>query len=295
MTRTGQIDAGQAGPDLDALAVDMRAAIGTTDLGLVFQPKFDLRTDHVVGFEALARWNHRVHGPLSPSGFIAFAERVGLIREVSAWVIHCAFSQLTAWQAAGYDVSVAVNMAPSTLALPWFIPDVREAIRTTGVQPDGVVFEVGERTLMADFERSVAVLTELHSLGPWMAVDDFGTGYSNLSVLRRLPVKELNIDRATVSGIALNEADRSIVRSVIDLAHRLGIVAVAEGVEHPAVLQVLRSIGCDQAQGYLLGTPVDATTATALLSGGGLSTVARRSRRPVGRRAVLPLAGTTSR
>jgi EAL domain-containing protein (putative c-di-GMP-specific phosphodiesterase class I) len=294
MTRTGQLDVGEAHSDLDALTADMRDAIGTPDLGLVFQPKFDLRTDHVVGFEALARWNHRTHGPLSPAGFIAFSERVGLIREVSAWVMHCALAQLAAWQRAGHDVSVAVNTAPSTLAMPWFIPDVRDAIRTTGVEPNAVVFEVGERTLMADFEQSVAVLTELRSLGPWTAVDDYGTGYSNLSFLRRLPVRELNIDRAIVSGIALNNADRSIVRSVIDLAHRLGIVAVAEGVEHPAVLQVLRSIGCDQAQGYLLGTPVDAATATALLSRGGLSTVARRSRRPAGRRAVVPLHIATS-
>ena len=295
MAKQQQPDRGPSAPDLDALADDLFAAIENDDLSLVYQPKFDLRTDRVVGFEALARWNHRSHGPLSPAGFIAFAERTGLIQSVSAWVMHRAFTQLRNWQARGHDVTIGVNVSPSLLDAPWFVADVRDALLATRAEPSAVIFEVGERSLMTDVERSVAVLADLRTAGPWIAVDDYGTGYSDLAFLRRLPVKELNIDRAIVSGLGVNDIDRSIVQSAVDLAHRLGVVAVAEGVENHAVLQVLRSMGCDHAQGYLLGTPMDAAAATDLLHDGGFSTLSRRDRRQVNLHAERPAATARQR
>lgn len=250
---------------IDEMATELSKALAKGDLHLHYQPKFDLRTERAVSFEALARWRHATMGAVSPAAFIALSEQAGLVRQVSRWAMFEAFSQLRQWQQMGIGVSVSVNLSPQSLTTPEFPDDVRWAVAATDVNPHGIVFEVTEQTIMADFEQAARMLGDLHRIGPWIAVDDYGTGYSNLSLLRRLPVKELNIDRSVVAGIVVNNVDRSIVQSTIDLAHRLGVVTVAEGVENGDVLNALRELGCDQAQGYFLGVPVPPEVATGLL------------------------------
>jgi diguanylate cyclase (GGDEF)-like protein len=252
-------------PEYLALAAELRDAIDTDALHLVFQPKFNIATQRLVGFEALARWQHPTQGPIGPASFISLSERTGLIRPISTWVMRAALVQLKQWQDAGHQVTLAVNISPPTLAHPSFVADLSELLNETGAHPAQLVIELTERTIMEDFERSLAVLDELRRFGVSIAIDDYGTGYSGLSYLRRLPISELKIDQSFVSGIATNELDRSIVASTIELAHRVGLRVVAEGVENRLVLDVLRAMGCDEAQGYFLGKPGTAIEATASL------------------------------
>jgi diguanylate cyclase (GGDEF)-like protein len=255
-------------PEYLALAAELREAIDSDALHLVFQPKFELATQRLVGFEALARWQHPTQGPIGPASFISLSERTGLIRPISTWVMRTALMQLKQWQDAGHHVNLAVNISPPTLAHPSFVSDLAELLDETGAHPAQLVIELTERTIMEDFDRSLAVLHELRAFGVSIAIDDYGTGYSGLSYLRRLPISELKVDQSFVSGIATNELDRSIVASTIDLAHRIGLRVVAEGVENKLVLDVLRAMKCDEAQGYFLGKPGTATEATAALNAG---------------------------
>jgi diguanylate cyclase (GGDEF)-like protein len=252
-------------PEYLALAAELRDAIETDALHLVFQPKFEIATQRLVGFEALARWQHPTQGPIGPASFIGLSERTGLIRPISAWVMRAALVQLKEWQHAGHKVTLAVNISPPTLAHPSFVTDLSELLEETGAHPAQLVIELTERTIMEDFDRSLSVLHELRDMGVSIAIDDYGTGYSGLSYLRRLPISELKVDQSFVSGIATNELDRSIVASTIDLAHRIGLRVVAEGVENKLVLDVLRTMRCDEAQGYFLGKPGTAIEATASL------------------------------
>jgi diguanylate cyclase (GGDEF)-like protein len=244
-------------PELDgnsvqrlALAGDLRAALEREEFILHYQPKVDLRTNAVAGAEVLLRWAHPVHGWLPPDEFIPLAEHTGLIVPLTNYVLDHALRQMGAWRAQGLDIGVAVNLSARTL-IERDLPDRIEAMcHRWDVSTNRLVLEITESMVVADPARALPVLARLHELGVEIAVDDFGTGFSSMDYLKRLPVREVKIDRSFVTTMATDARDAAIVRCTIDLARSLGLRVVAEGVETPDVRARLTSMGCDQAQGY---------------------------------------------
>jgi diguanylate cyclase (GGDEF)-like protein len=248
-----------------ALAGELRRAIEGNELVLHFQPKAELETGGIVGVEALVRWQHPDRGFIPPNDFIPIAERTGLIKPLSRYVIVTALRQCSAWRAAGIDLHVAVNLTiPDLLDLE--LPDLIETqLRESGVRPDQLELEITESTILADPFRVRQVLNRLNEMGLRLAIDDFGTGYSSLAYLRRLPVQAIKIDRSFVMDMCDNPNDATIVRSTIDLGRNLGLEVVAEGVETQEAWDALRAQGCTLAQGYFIGRPMPAEELAALL------------------------------
>jgi diguanylate cyclase (GGDEF)-like protein len=250
-----------------ALAGELRRAIENDELVVHYQPKAALESARIVGVEALVRWEHPERGLVPPNEFVPIAERTGLIKPLTRSVLTKALTQCAAWNAAGHDLHVAVNLTiPDLLDLE--LPDrIAELLAETGVGPDRLELEITESTLLADPFRVRSVLARLNEMGLRLAIDDFGTGYSSLAYLKRLPVQTLKIDRSFVSGMCEDPSDATIVRSTIDLGRSLGLEVVAEGVESLEVWSSLRALGCSLAQGYLIGRPVPADEIPRLLAG----------------------------
>jgi diguanylate cyclase (GGDEF)-like protein/PAS domain S-box-containing protein len=247
-----------ASPGRLELMTDLRPAIDQGQLLLHYQPKFDLRTGEVAGVEALVRWQHPGHGLLLPENFITLAEQTGLIRSLGIWVLENTLEQASIWREQGLEVPVAVNLSMRNLHDPQ-LPETIEALLQQHRVPSGMLqVEITESTLMVDPEYAMRVLTSLDGMGVRLSIDDFGIGYSSLAYLRRLPAEEIKIDRSFVSAMTELESDAVIVRSTIDLGHNLGLRVVAEGVETQAAWDLLASIGCDLAQGFLMGLPAPA-------------------------------------
>jgi EAL domain-containing protein (putative c-di-GMP-specific phosphodiesterase class I) len=225
-------------------------------LHLVYQPQVTCLTGRTTRVEALARWRHPTRGPVPPADFIPLAERTGLIGPLTTWVLGRALQQCVQWHAAGSEVGVAVNLSAQSLADPQLTETIERAVRTAGAECPWLDVEITEGAIMADVERSMRALHGLHDLGIRISVDDFGTGYSSLTYLRRLPVHAVKIDRSFVVEMASNKEDAIIVRSVVDLAHNLGMDVVAEGVEDQAAYAMLVSMGCEVVQGYHLSRPL---------------------------------------
>jgi diguanylate cyclase (GGDEF)-like protein len=237
---------------------ELRNAIDNDELVLHFQPKVALPSLRVIGVEALVRWRHPERGLLGPGDFLGIAERTGLITEVTRWVLEAAVRQCAQWRERGTDLPVAVNLAAANI-VDVALPDtVEQTLRRWGVPGELLVCEISEDTVMGDPRRATEVLERLRALGVRLSLDDFGTGHSSLSYLKRLPLDEVKIDRSFVTGMALDPSDAAIVRSTIDLAGHLGLDVVAEGVESEEVLDVLVSLDCDVAQGFLLSRPLPA-------------------------------------
>jgi diguanylate cyclase (GGDEF)-like protein len=250
----GEMEAGEA---LAAqLMGELDHAISASQVVVHFQPQVDLRTGRVVGVEALARWHHPQHGLLGPASFVPGTERTGLIRPLTLHVLDRSLAAATAWRAVGRELRVAVNLSVRNLLDPDLVDDVRRALERHGLPPHLLELEITETMVMLDPGRSVAALQELHALGVALAVDDYGTGYSSLAYLQRLPVDRLKIDRSFVAAVLHDTASAVIVRSTIELADRLGLAVVAEGVEDTATLAVLTEMGCAVGQGFGLGHPV---------------------------------------
>jgi diguanylate cyclase (GGDEF)-like protein len=241
-----------------ALAAELRRAIDEGVLDVFFQPKMSVGTGEVVGAEALVRWHHPRHGLLLPDEFIPLAESTGLIRPLTDLVLGAALQQAAAWRARGIDINIAVNISARNLLDADLPGKVTAALAHAGVQPAALTLEITEDSIMADPQRSLAVLGRIHAGGVRLAIDDFGTGYSSLSYLKQLPVDEVKIDKSFVIAMALDESDATIVRSTIDLGHNLGLRVVAEGVETVEAYDQLLQGGCDEAQGYLFSRPVPA-------------------------------------
>ncbi len=238
------------------MLADLREALATTSLEVHFQPKIDLRTREISGVEALARWTHPVHGAVSPADFIPLAEQSGLIYELTQQVLDQALAAVRHWSDLGLRIGVAVNLSPQSLIderLPRMIAASLERAR---VAPGHLTLEITESTMIGDARRTLRVLESLDQLGVRISVDDFGTGYSSLVNLRHLPISELKIDRSFVADMVLGRSDAVIVKSTIDLGHNLGLTVVAEGVETAEVQDLLRSLGCDLAQGFGLCRPL---------------------------------------
>jgi diguanylate cyclase (GGDEF)-like protein len=258
-------DRDQYTPRRLALAGELRQAIEQGDLGVHYQPKVDLVTGQTVGVEALVRWNHPVHGPVSPDEFIPVAEQTGVIRPLTTYVLEAALEQCRAWQAEGIRLGVAVNLSVRSLLDSELPAELNRLLRRTGVPPGMLTLEITESTMMADPARVIAVVNRLGTLGVKLSIDDFGTGYSSLSYLKRLPVQEVKVDKSFVMGMGSEESDATIVRSIIDLGANLGLRVVAEGVEDEPTWFRLCELGCNVAQGYFLSAPVPAAQLTRWL------------------------------
>ncbi len=241
-----------------ALLSEMRRAIEQKELLLHYQPIVDIGTGQVTGAEALARWQHPVHGLVPPGEFIPLAERTGLIRELTLYVLEAGLDQLSRWRRAGIDLTLSVNLSARNLLDRSLATTVARLLEAREVPPRRLQLELTENTIMRDPTRSLAVLSELRDLGVRLAVDDFGTGYSSLSYLKHLPVTELKIDRSFVMQMRTDESDERIVQSTIDLSRNLGLRVVAEGVEDGETLSRLGEIGCHDAQGFYLSRPLPA-------------------------------------
>jgi EAL domain-containing protein (putative c-di-GMP-specific phosphodiesterase class I) len=240
---------------------ELRRAIAQDRLFLHYQPKVSMATGDVCGVEALLRWPHPLHGFIAPDYFIPLAERTGLIGPLTEWVLHTALRQSQDWQRRGLHLGVAVNLSMQSLHDDRFPVLVETLLGQYAVAPHCLTSEITEGTVMADPECAISVITRLAQIGVRVAIDDFGTGYSSLGYLRQLPSQEIKIDKCFVLGLggAADVVDASIVRSVIALAHALGREVVAEGIESREAWDLLRSMGCDVAQGYFLSRPLPAT------------------------------------
>lgn len=237
---------------------ELRQAIEKNELQLHFQPKIDLQEHSVVGVEALARWKHPEHGFIPPNEFVIPAEKSGLIKPFTEWVLNAALRQCHAWQEEGLRINVAVNLSRRNLQDPE-IPDlIATLLSTHRLEPTCLSLEITESAIMEDPTNAVEILTRLSGMGIEISIDDFGTGYSSLASLTRLPVRSLKIDKSFILGMAENKNDAVIVHSTIGLAHHLGLNVVAEGVESAAILEKLSAFGCDEAQGYFISRPAPA-------------------------------------
>ena len=239
-----------------AIEVDLRHALRDRQFELHYQPQYELRNGALVGFEALLRWRRTPELLVQPDQFIGVAEETGLIVEIGAWVVMQAAKDLAGMLAAGQTaVPVAVNVSARQCVNRNIVEVVRDALRQTGIPPALLKLEITETTAMTDAAQVSELLEEISALGVRIAVDDFGTGYSSLAYLKRFPIDELKIDRSFVQDIANDSDDAAIVRATIALAHELGILVVAEGVETEQQSLFLASQNCDIAQGYLYGRP----------------------------------------
>jgi diguanylate cyclase (GGDEF)-like protein len=240
------------------LLSELRHGIDHDELVLHFQPKVALATGRVVGVEALVRWQHPERGLLGPGDFLGLAERTGLIADVTRWVLDTAVRQCAEWRERGTDLPVAINLAAANI-VDMSLPDaVESTLRRWNVPGELLECEISEDTVMGDPRRATEVLERLRAMGVRLSLDDFGTGHSSLSYLKSLPLDEVKIDRSFITGMAVDVSDAAIVRSTIDLARHLGLDVVAEGVESEEVLEVLVSLDCDIAQGFLLSRPLPA-------------------------------------
>ncbi|MGE5546955.1 MAG: putative bifunctional diguanylate cyclase/phosphodiesterase [Solirubrobacterales bacterium] len=240
------------------------------ELMLYFQPKLDLKSGTVSGVEALLRWQAAELGMVSPSKFIPVMEESGLIGRVGEWSIEAACRQYRAWSDAGLAPlpRIAINLSVRQLRQPGFVERVERILADTGVSADALEFEVTEGMVMKDAANAVAVLRHLSSLGIRLAMDDFGTGTSSLSVLKRLPVDTIKIDRSFIADIGTDADCLEIIRTVISMGHSLRRRVVAEGVESREQLDILKNLGCDEVQGYVLTPPLPAAELGILLGRG---------------------------
>jgi len=237
-------------------AADLQGAQQSGQWVLHYQPKVDLRTGALTGAEALVRWNHPVHGLVYPDRFIGLAEDCGAIGALTDWVLREALAQLARWHQAGLHIHMAVNVSMENLRLAQFARAVAALVRQSALSPQDLVLELTESRVMAMSSVPLETLVRLRMQRFGLAIDDFGTGHSSLAQLRDVPFTELKIDRSFVHGARQNQLIRPILEGSIGLAQRLGLQAVAEGIEAEDDWALLREIGCDIAQGYFIGRPM---------------------------------------
>ncbi len=248
------------------LESDMHAALEQKQFELHYQPKVNTATGIMHGAEALLRWTHPVHGPIPPATFIPIAEECGLIGALGAWVMREACRQARAWQVAGLPpLRVAVNLSASQFRQGNIVSMIRDALDDAGLEARFLEVELTESVVMSDPEESVAILEKLSTMGVLVSIDDFGTGYSSMSYLRRFPIDKIKIDRAFISEAISRPDDASIVRAIVSLAHSLRLKVVAEGVESPQQLEFLKTLGCDQYQGFHYSKALPPTQFEALV------------------------------
>jgi EAL domain-containing protein (putative c-di-GMP-specific phosphodiesterase class I) len=245
---------------------ELHHAIEHDELILFYQPKISLKTRRIIGVEALVRWKHPSRGMIPPDQFILPAEQTGLIHPLTQWVMAEGMRQCKAWREAGIDLAVSINLSARNLLDPKLPGQVAEQLKSAGVAPDWMTFEITESAIMADPAHALDILMRLHEMGIRFSIDDFGTGYSSLTYLKKLPVETIKIDKSFVINMIKNKDDAVIVRLTIDLAHNLGLKVIAEGVENKDLWDQLAVMGCDEAQGYYMCRPAPSSELTRWLS-----------------------------
>lgn len=256
----------QAARERLAMEARLRRALAQGELRLYYQPQVDIASGHIVGAEALLRWQDPDEGLVSPARFIPVAESSGLIAPLGQWVLEEACRQGQHWRSAGLaPLTVAVNVSPRQFQLGDLVEDVSRALAQSGFPANSLELEITESAMAERPEQALALLTRLGDLGLRLAVDDFGTGYSSLAHIKRFPIDVLKIDQGFVRDIPLNADDMAICSAIIAMGHSMGLSVLAEGVETQAQLDFLRQRGCDHYQGYLRSRPVPAEEFEALL------------------------------
>lgn len=258
------------------LETDLRKALEQGEFRVHYQPIISLQTGKITGFEALTRWQ-RPEGILSPIAFIAVAEEIGLIIPMNRLLLREACQHLKSWQAEfplNPGLTMSVNITPKEFAQPDLASEIGKTLQEVGLDPRCLQLEIIETIAMGDAEKSGQVLAQLKALGVRLSIDDFGTGYSSLSRLRRIPVDTLKIDRTFIMNMDTDPENREIVRTIIMLAHNLGLKVVAEGTETQAHINQLKQLDCEMAQGYHYSKPADDQAMLKLLAGSGSVTAA---------------------
>ena len=271
------------------IAVELRHALLARQLEVHYQPIARTADRQIVGVEALARWTHPTLGMIRPDEFIPIAEHSRLIHELTAYVLDAALAQVRAWNCAGLDLSVAVNLSVHVLRDTDWPAKVAHLLHLHGVPARQLTFEITESAAMTDPDYVIRMLDELAKTGLTFAVDDFGTGYSSLAYLQKLPISKIKIDKSFVIPLTTDPAAATIVHSVIDMARNLNLAVVAEGVEDQRTLDHLAAIDCHLVQGYYLSRPIPGPQLTTWLT---LDTDSRvqacPTRRATSRVGVLP-------
>jgi diguanylate cyclase (GGDEF)-like protein/PAS domain S-box-containing protein len=268
------------------MGLELRRALDRREFSLAYQPKIDLANGQPCGAEALLRWDHPERGRIAPVEFIPVLEETGLIVPVGEWVLRRACEDLRSWQRLGMPaMPVAVNLSARQFRQHDLEERIRAIVLAAGIEPSLIELEITESQLMHDPDHAIRVLRALGEAGVRIAIDDFGTGYSSLAYLTRFPLASLKIDRSFVADVLHDEADATIVRTIVDMAHTLGFTVIAEGVELDSQAAFLRALGCEQAQGFLFARPMPAGDFSALLAarfGAVAGTRRRRSPRRTG-------------
>jgi EAL domain-containing protein (putative c-di-GMP-specific phosphodiesterase class I) len=250
---------------------DLWRAVEEEEFVLHYQPIFDLGSQGVWGVEALIRWRHPERGLLGPAEFVALAEETGLIVPIGRWVLEEACRQTKEWQQSSprsAPLRVIVNFSATQLRHPRYVGSIEEALRRFGLDAESLSLDITESAFLDAFEVNALTLKRIEKLGVRIFIDDFGTGYSSLSYLKRLPASALKIDKSFVAGLGEDSEDTAIVRMVVDLAHTLGMAAIAEGVESEEQARLLGEMGCTFAQGYYWQRPCSAEKIEKLLAAG---------------------------
>ncbi len=249
------------------LEEDLRGALASGQLSLVYQPLVRVSDRRLLGFEALLRWTHPLAGPITPSEFIPMMEELGLIHEVGEWALNAACAQAVRWQHSGsLPTEVAVNVSGLQLADPEFADKVSRALTASGLRPQALVLELTESVLVHDDDAAMAQLVALKALGLRLALDDFGTGFSSMTSIARFPFDIIKLDRGFVQAAPSVRTAAAVMEAIMALATRLGMDTVAEGIETEDQLQFALALGCNLAQGYLFSPPCSATEASSLLT-----------------------------
>ncbi|MBI5898464.1 MAG: EAL domain-containing protein [Rhodocyclales bacterium] len=243
-------------PEQLSLIGEMREALAADQFVLHYQPKLDLASRRVAGAEALIRWRHPQRGMVPPAHFIPFAERTGFIREITPWALRRAVADAAAWQTAGLNIVVAVNLSARDLLNRELVAEVGHLLATSGLDPRRLCLEITESALMDDPDLALHHLHELAALGLKLSIDDYGTGQASLAYVKTLPVHELKVDRAFVAGVDSTPRNAAILRSTLLLCRELGLSVVAEGAETAAEIDWLRANDCDLVQGYAVARPM---------------------------------------
>jgi EAL domain-containing protein (putative c-di-GMP-specific phosphodiesterase class I) len=240
-------------------------ALSYGEFRIFYQPVVDLSTGRIIGVEALCRWPQRDDTFAPPETFIAQAETSGFIVQLGDWVLRTAAEQMKTWHNRFGELSLAVNLSGRQFLHYNLLRSIEDAVRTTGLRPHTLEFEITESVAMHNAEDSIGIMHQLKGAGMELALDDFGTGYSSLAYLKRFPIDKLKIDKAFVRDIPSDANDLAIVSAIIAMAHALGLKVQAEGVETEAQAEFLRECGCEYAQGYLFGRALPVEDFEALL------------------------------
>ena len=253
---------------------DLRLAVERGQFTVHYQPKVNLRTDRIVGAEALVRWEHPERGLVPPNDFIPLAEETGLVVPIGEWVLGEACRQAKAWQemfASAPPLRISVNLSAKQFGDPELARTIIQTAEEAGLEPGNLQVELTESVLMSDSELALQTLKKLGEAGVWSAIDDFGKGYSSLSYLKNFPVDVLKVDRSFISRMNESAEDAAVVKLILDLAHTLGLRVTAEGIETAEQAEWLREMGCDLGQGFFFYKPLPGPAATNLLGKGTFS------------------------